>query len=393
MQAGPCVTRKRLNASVVHASLLPLRSLAGFGPWRNGELLMCGIALNAGTTVCKLRRPYLTGDIMAPQHASTLDALTLASNSSEGQAYAQSQSSPGPVSWAAILAGAAAAAALSLILLMLGVGLGLSSVSPWANEGASATTIGISTIVWVTLTQLLASGMGGYLAGRLRSRWLGVESDEVHFRDTAHGFLAWAIASLATAALLASAIGTIVGNGVQAGATVAGGVSAAAGTAAIAGGAAAGASGAGGGMQGGSMSYFIDSLMRKNANAVAALPAAGGAALDPSEPASNASTAELGRIFANTMRTGPLPPDDLRYVGQIIAQRTGLSQQEAEKRVTETYARAQQKLRETETAARAAADAARKASARATLWLFISLLIGAFVASLAATFGGRQRDA
>jgi hypothetical protein len=297
------------------------------------------------------------------------------------------------MSWGAIFAGAAAAAALSLILLMLGVGLGLSSVSPWANDGVSAKAIGISTILWVTLTQLLASGMGGYLAGRLRTRWVGVQSDEVHFRDTAHGFLAWAVASLATAALLSSAIGAIVGGGIQAGATVTSGVVGVAGTATVAGAAAAGSGMGSGGMQGGSMSYFIDSVMRKDPNASAAAPAAAGAAVAPAEPASTAASAEVGRIFANTLRTGALPPEDLRYVGQIVAQRTGLSQQEAEKRVTETYARAQSQLREAETAARTAADQARKASAQATLWLFISLLIGAFVASLAATVGGRQRDA
>jgi hypothetical protein len=81
------------------------------------------------------------------------------------------------VSWGAILAGAAAAASLSLILLILGVGLGLSSVSPWAQGGVSAATFGISSIVWLTLTQLLASAMGGYLAGRLRTKWTEVQRD------------------------------------------------------------------------------------------------------------------------------------------------------------------------------------------------------------------------
>src|SRR5674476_1672458 len=126
------------------------------------------------------------------------------------------------VSWGAIVAGAAAAAALSLILLMLGTGLELSSVSPLAHNGVSAATFGVSTILWVTFTQLVASAMGGYLAGRLRTKWVEVHPDEVHFRDTAHGFLAWAIASLATAALLTSVIGTIVSGGIQAGASVAG---------------------------------------------------------------------------------------------------------------------------------------------------------------------------
>src|SRR5450830_2072830 len=108
------------------------------------------------------------------------------------------------------------------VLLMLGVGLGLSSVSPWGHYGTKAGTFGVSTILWVTLTQLLACAMGGYLAGRLRTKWVAVHTDEVYFRDTAHGFLAWAVASLATAALLTSVIGSIVSGGIQAGASVAG---------------------------------------------------------------------------------------------------------------------------------------------------------------------------
>ena len=126
------------------------------------------------------------------------------------------QLSASAVSWGAIFAGAAAAAALSLILLILGTGLGLSSISPWAHDGVSATTFGVTTIIWITLTQLLAAGMGGYLAGRLRTKWIELHTDEVFFRDTAHGFLAWAIASLATATLLTSVIGAIVSGGVQA---------------------------------------------------------------------------------------------------------------------------------------------------------------------------------
>lgn len=278
------------------------------------------------------------------------------------------------VSWGAILAGAAAAAALSMVLLILGAGLGLSAISPWARRGASAAAFGVSTIVWITVTQIMASGMGGYLAGRLRARWVAAHTDEVYFRDTAHGFLAWAVASLATAALLSSAIASIVGAGVQAGASVASGAVAAVGAAGTSGQTSTGA-------DGGSTSYFVDSLFRRETSTPVA-----------TEPLAAAPTAETARILLNNVRSGALPADDTRYLGQVIAQRTGLSQQDAEKRVTDTYARMQATLRGTETAARDAADKARKATAYATLWLFVSLLAGAFVASLAATWGGRQRD-
>jgi hypothetical protein len=295
------------------------------------------------------------------------------------------------VSWGAIAAGAAAAASLSLILLILGVGLGLSSVSPWARDGIGATTFGVSTVLWLTLTQLLASAMGGYLAGRLRTKWTEVHTDEVYFRDTAHGFLAWAVASLATAALLTSAIGSILGGGVQAGASMVGGVANTAG--AVVGGAAA-SSRTAQGSEGGPMGYFIDSLFRRDASTAPNTGTAGSSTgMDTIERASGKDSAEVSRIFMNVSRSEPLPPEDIRYVGQIVAQRTGLSQQDAEKRVTDVYAKAQAKVRDAEVAAREAADKARKGSAYSALWLFVSLLIGAFVASLAATFGGRRRDA
>lgn len=303
------------------------------------------------------------------------------------------------VSWGAIAAGATAGAALSLILLLLGVGLGLSSVSPWSFEGISAASFGVSTIVWLTLTQLLSSAMGGYLAGRLRTRWMDTHTDEVYFRDTAHGFLAWAVASLATAALLTTVIGSILTGGVQAGASVLDGAAKAVTVAAgrIA------ASAQMSSEEREPMAYFVDSLFRRNASAETAIVEASATeatVTSSTPPAAGASertmadeASEVGRIFRNVSRSAALPPADVQYVGQLVAQRTGLSQQDAEKRVTDVYASAQATLNSAEVAAKDAADKARKASAYAALWMFVSLLIGAFVASLAATFGGRQRDA
>ena len=332
---------------------------------------------------------------MALSHAANADALdrTYGLNTDLTPRHVEdTRSLAGAVSWGAIAAGAAAAASLSLILLILGVGLGMSSVSPWSFEGVSAATFGLTTILWLTFTQLLASAMGGYLAGRLRTKWTEVHTDEVYFRDTAHGFLAWAVASLATAALLTSAIGSIVGSGVQAGASMVGGV---VGTAGSAVGAAAGPARSGPSNEGGPMGYFIDSLFRRDAAGAENTAGVAASALvpDASERASGRDTAEVGRIFTNVSRAEPLPAEDLRYVGQIVARRTGLTQADAEARVTAVYAKAQTRLRDAETAALEAADKARKASAWGALWLFVSLLIGAFVASLSATFGGRRRDA
>lgn len=300
------------------------------------------------------------------------------------------------ICWGAVFAGAAGAASLSLILLVLGVGLGLSSVSPWSSQGVSAETFGVSTIAWITFTQLAASGLGGYLAGRLRHRWGRVHTDEVYFRDTAHGFLAWSIAMLATAGMLTAAIGTIVGGGAKAGATA---VVAAPATATAA--SAAGLS----------PDYFVDTLFRRvGAGAAVSAPASSpdggtfapdGAAVVPSGSETSVAapvrqeappTAEVVRIFANAASANALPVEDARYLGQLVAQRTGLGQQEAERRVTEAFARLQAKAMAAREQAKQATDKARSASAKAALWGFISLLIGAFVASFMGTLGGRHRD-
>ena len=274
------------------------------------------------------------------------------------------------VSWAAIFAGAATAAALSLLLIMLGAGLGFSAVSPWANEGVGAKGLGITAIVWLAVTQIIASGMGGYLAGRLRVKWANMHGDEVYFRDTAHGFLAWAVATLVTVTLIAGSVSSVIGSGVQAGASVASGAASAMSSAA--------ASHADK-SSGNSSDYFIDTLFRDDRGTAVSEDAAHGI---------------VTRIFVRSLgNDGQLSGEDRTYLAQIVAQRTNLSQAEAEQRVDQVYAKAHQAVEDAKVKAKEAADTAAKVAAWTTLWMFISLLLGAFFASLCATFGGRQRDA
>src|ERR1700693_4883965 len=115
------------------------------------------------------------------------------------------ESKASAVSWAAVAAGAVANAALTLALVAFGVGMGFSAVSPWSNSGISATTFKIGTGIYLCVIAMLASTIGGYLAGRLRTKWTGLHTDEVVFRDTAHGFLSWAFAAVLSAALLGAA--------------------------------------------------------------------------------------------------------------------------------------------------------------------------------------------
>jgi hypothetical protein len=273
------------------------------------------------------------------------------------------------VSWAAIFVGAAAAAALSLVLIILGFGLGLSAVSPWSNSGASATTMGVSTIVWLAFTQLAASALGGYLAGRLRVKWAGLHTDEVYFRDTAHGFMSWAVASLATAALLGSAVTGIVSGAVTAGSTMAAGLASGA-TAAAAQPDKTSAD---------RLDYFVDSMFRKDAT-------------HPATAAGSTTHAEALKIFAHDLRTGTLPDEDRQYLGSVIAQETGLAQPEAEKRAADKFNQTKAAINDAENSVKQAADTARKAAAHSSLWMFVALMLGAFFASLSAIYGGRRRD-
>jgi hypothetical protein len=74
--------------------------------------------------------------------------------------------------------------------------------------------------------------------------------------------------------------------------------------------------------------------------------------------------------------------EDRTYAARVIAARTGMSQPEAEQRVNQTIAQAKD-----------AADKARRAAAKFSIWIAISLLAGAFAGSLAAAEGGKLRNA
>jgi hypothetical protein len=263
---------------------------------------------------------------------------------------ARNEASSSGVSWAAIASGASVTAALFLALSALGAGVGLSTLSPWSNAGASPSNVGFGALLWLTAAEILACAIGGYVAGRLRTKWVDVHSDEVYFRDTAHGFLVWAVAFVATAAFLASASTALVGgenrnaNAARSETTLVD-----------------------------ANRYFIDSLFRSPL------------APSPSTPAPSMSDealrSEIGLIFAHSLRERELSESDLSYVADTVAARTGIPRPEAEQRVADTFTRAQH-----------ATDTARKAVAHSLYWLFVALLLGAFAASLASTFGGKQRD-
>ncbi|MER8430080.1 hypothetical protein [Mesorhizobium caraganae] len=283
-----------------------------------------------------------------------------------------SESSSSAVSWGPIVAGAFAASTLTVILMLVGSGLGLTMVSPWTGSSASTTTFAVSAAAWLVVVQWLSAGVGGYLTGRLRTKWVNVHTDEVYFRDTAHGFLAWALATLLVAGVLGSALSAALGTGVQAASSVASGAAMGATTAA------ANAVATDAPSSGTWTGYFVDSLFR-SANTAAA----------PANEQNGPTAAEQAtRILLAGAANGEVSPEDKAYLAQLVAARTGLSDADAKTRVDAVIA----KVDDAKVKAKQAADTARKATASFALIGALSMVIGAFIASVAAAFGGKQRD-
>jgi hypothetical protein len=250
----------------------------------------------------------------------------------------RNEASVSAISWAAVAAGAFVTCAMSLTLMTLGAGIGLSSLSFWPGGGSNTTRLAPIAIGWIILAQVIASAIGGYLAGRLRTKWVAVHSQEVYFRDTAHGFLSWAVGLLLGVLFLSSSAMAVAGSDAN---TTVNGAS--------------------------SSDYFVDSLFRT---------------AHPEAVRNDAVIrAEASLIFANAARNRGLAAQDRTYLAELVSARTGLNKVEADRRVDDTLAQEMY-----------AANQARKALAHSFYWLFVALLFGAFCSSFAATIGGRERD-
>lgn len=256
------------------------------------------------------------------------------------------------VSWPAIIAGAFVIAALSLMLLALGAGAGLSSLSPWAGSGATPAAVGIGALVWLAIVQVIASGIGGYLTGRLRPRWVAIHPHEMHFRDSAHGFLAWAVAMVVSAGWLTSAASTMSGARMTGAAAT----------------------------DNPAREYYVDQLFRAppptpldTSRAVVATLVPVGADISPQSDARE--------ILAHSLDARTLSPDDRDHLTRLVVNATGMTAAAATARVDQVFHGDQEAL-----------DQMRKAGAHLLYWLFVALLLGAFSASWIATIGGRHRE-
>jgi hypothetical protein len=237
------------------------------------------------------------------------------------------ESSKSAVSWAAIVAGAFVAASVSVVLMALGVGFSFASVS-----------FTVVTAIWLVVVQWIAAGIGGYVTGRLRIKWAALHTHEVFLRDTAHGFITWAVATVLLAGLMGTAGYSWLGAGARGESP----------------GAAAGA-------------YEVDKLFRSERAA-------------PSASISE-SRSEASRILARGVAERALPADDRTYLAHLVAEQTGLGAAESDRRVDDVFGEVQQ-----------GAEQARHIAAEAAVYTGLSMLIGAFIACIAAALGGKERD-
>jgi hypothetical protein len=278
-------------------------------------------------------------------------------------------------SWPAILAGAFVAIAISLVLFALGSGFGLALLSPWPGRGVSATGFTVNAAIWLIVTQWLSAALGGYIAGRLRTKWVGTHTHEVFFRDTAHGLITWSVATVVVALLLAGSVTSMIGGGARA----------------LGGAASAGVQG-----PSAAMTYDIDRLFRAPASAGAGGAAgtnangagASGAGSIPGMDMSSDPRVEAVYIAFHAMAAQGVSDDDRAYLAGLVQAQTGVSAAEAQKRVDDFITA----TLDAENKARAAADAARKGAAEASIYTGLAMLIGAFIASVSAAIGGRLRD-
>lgn len=297
---------------------------------------------------------------------------TVADTAVSGPVVAGSTCCGSAVSWPAIIAGAVIATAVSLALLILGSSFGLAVASPWSTDEMSATTITAAAIIWLVLMQWISAAFGGYITGRMRVRWTTVNRDEVFFRDTAHGFITWSVATLFTAAFLTSAAACVIKTGAEAGAAVTAG--------------AAVASQVSGDENRGdrpsaaemvfndAITYNVDSLYRAPA--------------DVTQTSTADTRAETMRIVMHALKNDAFPAEDRAALSQSVMRHTGLSQAEADARVDQIITNVEAAKVE----AKETADKVRKTSASIAIFTFASMLIGAFIASVAAALGGRCRD-
>jgi hypothetical protein len=274
---------------------------------------------------------------------------------------AQRESSLPATSYGAIVAGALASCAVGLVLGLVGAGMGLIIASPSEGAAHAVAKLTASTAIAFVVVQWLSSAVGGYVVGRLRTRWVDVHDDEVFFRDTVHGFLSWALSTILAASLLGLVVTSTLTGGAHLLGAATSALSQSVGQSATA-------------SLSSQSEYWADELLRTNATSPSAAPTA-----DPRP--------EVGRILLRGL-VGDTPQADKDYLAQLVAARANVDPAEAKKRVDAV----EKQIDDAKASAAALADQGRKAAAATAMMTALALTIGAFIASAAAALGGRRRD-
>jgi hypothetical protein len=257
------------------------------------------------------------------------------------------------IDWPGVFVGMLVASAMSWLLLTFGSAIGLASISPYTATAETGATLTIAAAAWFALTQIYAIAMGAYIAARLRPRLSVVDSEEVTFRDGVTGLTVWALA-IVIGLLLA---GMIAYGAARTGAQAAGAAATVAARTV-------------------DPAYTVDRLLR---------PANPGQTTPEQSQNDDAVRQQVGRILANAVMTGDLPQQDKDYLGSLIAARTGVPPEEAQRRLNEVYGQAKATALE-------AADKARKGTAAAGFWMVFIMFAAGLSAWWAGTVGGNHRD-
>lgn len=246
--------------------------------------------------------------------------------------------------WGPIVAGGIAAAALALVLHAFAVAIGLSASSSAPTWRDASFALVLLSGLYVILAALASYGLGGYLAGLMRTR-LSATREDIDLRDGLHGLLVWALATLLTAVIGFAAAQSLTRLAAPSGGQV-------------------GPSTSVGGEN--LIAFDLDRLFRAERRPNADL---------------DYPRAEAARILLTTASHRGMQPDDRAYLVRLAVANTGLAQPDAERRVDEVAARAKENISR---ARRSAVILAFSAGAAA--------LLGAAASWFAACAGGRLRD-
>jgi hypothetical protein len=245
------------------------------------------------------------------------------------------------IGWTPVLAGAVVAAALYFVLLSFGAAIGLAVASPsstWRDTSSALTLLGG---LWLLLASLASFGLGGYIAGNLRSPWASSLPHRVEFRDGIHGLVVWGVAVLLGAILAVAATRTVAPRSDMTSGTTAASEPL--------------------------LAFELDRLFRSDR--------------DPINAGDSELRAQASRIITSGLGHSSIAADDRAYLVQMVATRTGLAQPEAESRVDRAFRQSSEAI-----------SRARRAAVILAFMIAASLMLGAAVSWLAASAGGQHRD-